>query len=312
MRRQVIEDLKRRYIASGCEEADFLSFLPPEGEPGSWAEWHRAVQEALATLPFGSKRRVVVVGPWKQVGPKQMPWLADYVKHPNPKSCLVVFLERFEGDESEEIPSDWKREKEVELKWCRVPAPYAWVLERARAFGKKISPKAIQMILDRVGKDPHALALVVEQLALLGGKEEDEILPDHVQALFPASWHSVAFEIIDRAGAGELAHALEALHQGLHTRQIIADQFIGACGWYARMVWQRSANAPDGLPYRSRADFSSSPLRRKALLRLSRRSPEKIQNLLDEILKADVALKTGHPAPELLADRLLIRFSEDG
>ena len=94
--------------------------------------------------------------------------------------------------------------------------------------------------------------------------------------------------------------ALEALHQGLALGRVPMDQFLGAFGWYVRMIWENQQSR--------RFQPALSPQRRQALNRLSRWSEERLRQLLEETLEADLRLKLGHPAPELLADRLLFRL----
>ena len=43
--------------------------------------------------------------------------------------------------------------------------------------------------------------------------------------------------------------------------------------------------------------------------RLGRLSEGELQQALEDLLKADAALKAGHPAPELLADQLIVRLA---
>ena len=300
LRTRTIEQLKRNNLAAGFEEADFVRF-----------EISAEVQqifEAVSTLPFstgggpaaggGSGRRVVVIGQWPEIGPKAVPWLRAYLDQPNARTCLVLCADQFEGRQNQ-IPSDWSRPGTVQVVLCQSPELRQWILERVKELHKKMHPAAAALLIGRVGTNLFSLSLALEKLSLLASPR-DEITQTDVQVLIPPSLRESAFEILDSAGAGRTAQAIEALHQGLGLGQIPVDQFLGAFGWYVRMIWE--AQKGRGFLY------NPSPQRRQAMDRLSRWSEQKIRQLLSEVLEADQSLKLGHPAPELLADRLLLRL----
>lgn len=296
LRARAVEQLRKRILAVGFEETDFVRLSPDQTE---------AVLEAVSTAPLsagggpastaggGSACRLVVVEPWRELGPAAAPWLTAYLDRPNPRACLVLCADQFEGNR-DRLPSVWNRPGRVQVVSCQSPEPRRWVLEQVRELGKSLQPEAAELLVSRVGTALSSLALALEQLCLLVGPA-GEITPADVQALIPPSLRETAFEILDWGGAGQTARAIEALHQGLQRGRIPVDQFLGGFGWYVRMIWEARQGR-------------SSRLRRQAVARLARWSDSQIRQLLEDTLEADLYLKLGHPAPELLADQLLIRL----
>ncbi len=291
-RRKQIEELRRRCLAPGFEEADSIRLDGSvEAAP---------ILEALATSPMGSPRRLVVVDGWEELTPETAPWLESYLSRPNPKSCLVLCAERFRGREKT-IPAEWQRggERPVVV-WCEGPDLGRWIPEQAGALGKRIQPRAAELLVRHRGTDPSALELALEGLALLAGPAP-EITVAHVEALIPPSLRESAFDILDSAAAGQPGRAIEALHTALGQGRMTPDQFLGALGWYLRMLWEARRGGRPG----SRADF----FRRRVSGRPASWDERRLRQELRQILRADRRLKRGDPAPELSADELLVRLS---
>lgn len=246
------------------------------------------------TLPFGSPRRVVVVEGIPQIDSQTLPWLAEYRRHPNPKACLALCAERVDriGDGVGSVP----------IVWCqplKAGALRDWILQESQALGKSMEPPAADRLITRVGSELESLALAVEGLSLLVGQAPKITVKD-VEALIAPSVRETAFDLLDTAAAGRPEAAIAALRQALEQGHLTLEIWMGALGWYYRMAW-KARNGLDS-PW-------NSPKRQAALNRLSRWPLPRLQRALEEVLQADAGLKLGNPAPELLADQLLLRLA---
>lgn len=286
-RTQVMERLKGQCLAPGFEETDFVRLQASEEIP--------AIREVLATAPFGSTRRLVMVEGFEELTPDSVPWLEQYLRQPNPKVCLLLCAER-----ADQATQSWIRIEGVETVVCAVSDPRGWVARRAKELGSTIGPPAVERLLARSPKDLPSLSLALESLGLLAAPRT-EITAEDVEQLFSPSVQETAFDILDRAGAGDAGKAIEALHQGLLQGRIPIEQFFGAIGWYCRMIWEARRGKP--------LYGGSSPLRRKALSRFAHWPEEKLRQMLEEALQVDADLKRGHPAPELAADQFLVKLA---
>ncbi|MBI3323155.1 MAG: DNA polymerase III subunit delta [Candidatus Omnitrophica bacterium] len=230
--------------------------------------------EQLRTAPFGSPFRLIVVDGFARLDPDSAPWLQEALERPPDRARLVLC-----ADECAGIP----RSERIRVVAC---APLKgrvleeWLQERAREAGLAggLEPRSAALLVARVGTGLQSLAAAVEELALLAGAA-GRVTEEQVRALIPPSLRETCFEILDAAAAGQVGQAQEALREALAQGRIGMDQFLGALGWYYRVGWR------------------------------SRRWPRaRIRAGLEEVLRADVSVKRGHPAPELLADQLLLKL----
>ena len=143
-----------------------------------------------------------------------------------------------------------------------------WVLQRCRQKGKAMDPAAAAELIRRMGAGLQGLHLALESLCLLAG-DSPRVTRANVESLIAPSIQQTAFEILDSAGAGRTGQAIGALREATALGRLSMDQFLGAVGWYLRR------NRPA---------------------------------LLGTLLRADVRIKLGHPAPEWLADLLLLKL----
>ncbi len=277
LRTQAVEEFRRRCIGAGFEETDFVRFTDPSLGP-------HQILEAARTPPFGSSLRLVVVDGIEELEPKSVPWLAEYLVHPNPQSCVMICADR-PGRYRDFISAELQRSGQVQMVWC-LPLKGLelenWIRQRAQQRGKRLDGKGVSLLVTRVGSDLQALDLAVEGLSLLVGDSPEVTLAD-VEVLVAPSLRETAFDILDLAASGQVGKALEALHQASALSRVTPEQFLGALGWY----------------YRKRGHF-----------RLQRWPASRLQEVLEEVLEAEVRIKQGHPAPKLLADQLLLRLGE--
>ncbi|MBI3616417.1 MAG: DNA polymerase III subunit delta [Candidatus Omnitrophica bacterium] len=229
----------------------------------------RMILEAVRTLPFGSPARLVVVQGFTQLEEKSIPWLSDLLVHPPGRSCLLLCGERAgEGVLGR-----------AEILWCQPLKGRElenWVAAQAVAAGAGIEPEAAALLIRRLGNGLQSLAQAVEGLTLFAGLPE-KITKAHVEGLIVPSIRETVFELLDTAAAGQPGPAMMKLKQAIAQGHLTIEQFMGALGWYYRTAWKR-----------------------KPTLR--------IQEAMEQLLQAEVDLKLGHPAPEFLADQLLLRL----
>ena len=292
MKAQCIQQLKTRCIAPGFEEMDLVVFSEPPDE-------ERQILEAALTAPFGSSCRLVVVDGLETIDEKTLPWLPGYLKSPHPKTCLVLCAQRLErGIEARFLH---KKDHSVQLLSCQSLKGAQlkdWIVTQAQQLGKKIEPDAAVLLSARAGSNLQLLILTLESLTLLVG-ESPRITRSDVEALVTPAVGETAFDILDTAASGRPESALAQLRRALAQGTLTVEQLMGALGWYYRMAWKA----------RWRGIETWSPTRRGVLERLNRWPEGKLRRAFDDVLEADVSLKLSHPAPELLADQLLLALA---
>ncbi len=292
LREQAIQHLKTQWITPGFEEMDWVVFSEPPAD-------HRVILEAVQTLPFGSALRLVVIQNLTLVGKETFPWLADLLTKSQGRSCLVFCVERLE--KGMEIFSR-ERSDLIRIVWCQPLKGReleSWVVHQAKAMGCGIDPEAVALLIRRLGAGLQSLTQAVESLSLFS-LPTARITKTHVEALIVPSLRETAFELLDIAAAGRPDQAMVQLKTAIHHGQLTVEQLMGAMGWYYRMVW-KTRQGEAGPAW-------ISPQRQAALNRLSRWPVRRLQSALENLLQAEVDVKLGHPAPELLADHLLLQM----
>lgn len=272
LRQQAVEELKGSCVAAGFEETDFVRFSDPKTEP-------RAILEVARTAPFGSPRRLVLVDGLEELTPESVPWLTDLLAQPNPKCCVVLCADRSKLPRSEKV-------RVISCLPLEGQVLEEWVARRSERKGKPIEKAAAAELVRRVGSGLQGLDLVLDSLVLMAGGAAVTRLD--VEALVAPSLRQTAFEILDAAASGRVEEAARALREALYLNRLGMDQFLGAVGWYLRMGWKASRGG----------GFS----------RLQRWQAARFRETLEELLRSDVRIKQGHPSPEWLADRLLLKM----
>ncbi|MBI3322101.1 MAG: DNA polymerase III subunit delta [Candidatus Omnitrophica bacterium] len=237
-------------------------------------EDHRALLEQVETSPFGSPFRLVVVDGFDRLDPESAPWLEQVIEKPASRTQVVLCADECRGF------SPSQKVRWVACAPLEGRALEGWLSDRARETGLTggIEPRAAALLLSRIGSGLEALAQAMEELALLAGAP-GRVTEREVRALIPPSLRETCFEILDAAAAGRVGQAQQALREALAQGRIGMDQFLGALGWYYRMGWK------------------------------NRRWPQaRIRSALEEVLRADLSVKLGHPAPDLLAEQLLLKL----
>ncbi len=292
LRDQAVRRLKSRCVTAGFEEMDYLHFSEPPEEP-------RTLMEAVQVSPFGSPARLIVIEGLNELSEKALPWLSAYLAHPNPKACLVLCAEKV--DRGTDFAAG-QRSGLVQLLWCQPLKGKElkdWVIQQAMLAGAPIEQEAAALLLGRVGSELQRLVMALETLALLAGASGC-ITVANVEALITPSMRETAFDILDAAAAGHPEVAIAQMRQAVAQGQLTVEQFMGALGWYYRMVWKSRRGGSSGSWF--------SPQRQAAIGRLSRWPEKKLRSAMENVLEADVELKLSVPAPELLADRLLLQL----
>lgn len=229
---------------------------------------------ALQTAPFGSPCRLVVVDGLDEISAESVPWLVAHLERERTAGCVVLC-----GDSAAAGFPNSRRVERVACQPLKGRELEKWIETRAREVGKVLDRPAVLRLIQQLGGNLQALDQAVESLALLTGTVP-EITEQDVRRIVPSSVRESAFDILESAAAGRPAEAIRALQQAVGQGALTMDQFFGALGWYYRTAWKNR--------------------------RLTKRE---VAEALDDLLKSDVRLKQGHPDPELLAGRLLMKLS---
>ena len=128
------------------------------------------------------------------------------------------------------------------------------VMKSLAGFQKKIAPRALQLLFERVGFHPVAVVMETEKLALYVGDRE-LITVEDLEAMVGRTREDALFELTDAFGKRQAARTLILLHrlleQGIHSLAILATMrnylrkmlIIRSLQLGSKPTWQSGMNA---------------------------------------------------------------------
>jgi DNA polymerase-3 subunit delta len=218
LRRQSLDAIKA--LALG-DQPDDIAVTRFEGKIATLAD----VLDELRTLPFFSKRRVVIVEDADPFVTRYRKELESHAASPAGSGVLVMVLRSW--------PSNTKLYKLVEASGlaidCASPAEkdlLPWLTKLAASrFKAHLEPDAGRLLVELVGAEVGILASEVEKLSVYAG-ESGKIRREDVAKLVEAGRIETVWKVIDAATLGEAAAAVshldDLLASGEHPIRVLA------------------------------------------------------------------------------------------
>jgi DNA polymerase-3 subunit delta len=258
----------------------------------------QAVTQVAETFPFLAVRRLIVV---------KDPDLADpawtrYLGSPQPSTCLVLYCH---DEPAAKVLTPYRalaRDEGLEIVECAGPKKRdlaAWVIERAREYGKVMARDAAQYLAEAAGVSLLALDSEIAKLAAYVGPRPG-IARSDVQAVTAQIIAPQVFAFIDAVVEKDSGRALASL-AGMLTRSGAELQILATVhGHYRRLAYARSGldrgvAEGDILPLLSGNAWAA----RKCLDQARRLTGEHIRKAIIRLYRADLAIKTGQQEPRL-------------
>ncbi len=260
------------------------------------------VLDELRTMPFLAERRVVVVRDADRFVSAHRRALEGYLESPCTTGTLVLMVSSW--------PSNTRLAKRVAKIGraidCSPPEGgrlVSWLTDAASRHGKKLQRDAAVLLSQWIGGDLSALDGELEKLATYVG-EREAITAEDVSRLVTATAGPQAFDLTDAIRDGKPRAALEALSGLLNVR---GEEFrvLGLIAWHLRLVLGAhqavlAGKNPDGalgrIPYRSKQGYRRL---------LQRRPLGRIQQDFRELIRVDLAMKSGATARAAMQDLVL-------
>ncbi|OGS25011.1 MAG: DNA polymerase III subunit delta [Elusimicrobia bacterium RIFOXYB2_FULL_50_12] len=136
---------------------------------------------AAQTLPFLSQKRMIIVKDAHRMKAAEAAKLAEFIKAPADSYCLVLLWQeklRREDKSAALFSAVDKHGAIVEFRTLYDRELPAWVMQRIKSHGKKISPEAVQYLISESGAGLLDLENEIEKLVLFCGKAEAITLKD--------------------------------------------------------------------------------------------------------------------------------------
>ena len=184
------------------------------------------VVRSAMTLPFMTKRRLVVVRRAQALAAKGGEILTAYARDPNPTTCLLLLATEALGVSRERRSDHWllgalPPAVVVALPARRGRALEDWLRQRAAAEGLTVGEEAARLLVAWVGEDGARLLGEARKAALLGGPEHRSVGVAEVEAVVGEHRVSDVFELTNAVERRELGVALRTLDRLLATEEPI-------------------------------------------------------------------------------------------
>jgi DNA polymerase-3 subunit delta len=303
LKRQVLAVLRPLVLGAAGDDFGLSSH---EGDKAAFA----AVHDDLATLPFLSPLRLVVVEGADPFVTRHRAHLEKYVSQPSPTGVLVLEVKSW--------PATTRLAKLVAAEAtvaCKAPAAYklpAWCVQWAAArHGKQLTQPAATLLVDLVGADMGQLDQELTKLAVYV-EPAKRIDAADVDRLVGSSRAENTWKVFDAIGQGRAAEALAILDR-LFDQGEEPLRILGAFSMQLRRLAQAARLTRQGLSLAAaleQAGVQAYNIKgyEQQLRHLGRRRADQ---LYDWLLEADLGLKgSSQLPPKTLLERLVVRLAQ--
>ena len=266
----------------------------------------REILDSLNTLPFLSKRRMVILKDADAVNASLTGALVSYVK--NPKDHSVFIIESSSTSIKGELLLEASRHGQlVYFRRLTDAGLGSWLVKKAGSSGKRLSIDAINAIKESLPNDLRILSSNMDSIFLYAGKR-DSITKKDVDAVIGVSPSHTAFDLMNSIIKKDTAGAI-CIFSSLKKDKKRETELLGLLAWHARMLLRikelfRIKSKPE-----MGKDLGLSP---RMLEKLSHYAigfkKSQVLDLLNQILSADLEIKTG-ASSTLVMQRLIINLT---
>jgi DNA polymerase-3 subunit delta len=255
-----------------------------------------------ATLPFGSKKRMVVVYDIQKLHPRHKEELSRYFPRIPESSCLVVLSNKV--DKRLKFYQDIKQTAtEIDFSSLKDDEVSDWIEERVKKYQKKISPKGIELLREAVGNNLYELSNELEKLSIYIQDKELIDLEDIEKVVGYTKTENI-FRLNQSIGEKKLNRALKIL-KNLSLSRGKESGIIFMLGDHFLKLYQIKASAEKNiynLAHLLRIYHGSVPEYQDQAKNFSL---EQLEKGLSLIYQADLDLKSGKMPQRFLVELLI-------
>lgn len=302
LKRQVLAALRSLVLGP---DADELGSSVYPGDKASWA----AVRDEIETLPFFSRRRLVVIEAADPFVTRERARLEKYVSAPPAAGVLVLEVQAWPSNTrlAKLLPSEativCKAPPTKALaEWCR-----GWCSSR---HGKEMAAAAANLLVDLVGADMGRLDQEMAKLSLYAA-DAPRVEAVDVDTLVGNGRAESTWKIFDLISSGQPDKALSFLGR-LFDQGEDPHRLLGAFSSQLRKIAQAARLVARGTPTTvALGEVGVSPYgfdsAQAQMRHLGRR---RLDRLFDWLLQIDLGLKgSSQLPPRTLLERLVVRLA---
>lgn len=300
LKEERLKAIKKYIVGTEREHPDYNLYRA--GENGI-----RTIIDTARSMPFGLKKRLVIVKEIEKLKPDELHILIEYIKHPVVTACLVLITSQrnLHKDLEQAVLKYAKKESFELLKGERL---FRWVKARFTVYGKSVSHYVASLMIDRLGADLHSLSSAIEKLSLYVGKRNFVEQKD-VETLIGIDRKTSAFEFINAVVDEDFPRALRVV-LSLLREGTTAQELLGLIGWQMNQFAQVIRLLDERLIPVDIARRLNIPMFKIDTIVNKVKSLElnDIERLLESILHSDLSIKTGRQKPQEALELLTLKL----
>lgn len=180
-----------------------------------------------------------------------------------------------------------------------------WARAQASKQGVQFSPDALRLLLQVVGDNLRMLSSEMEKLSLYAG--DAPVQPKDVHELVASARETTIYALIDSVAEQRLANAQHALHQLLRDGWSPPQVLVRLAQQYRQLLLTKALQERKltGRALMERLGMRSEFPFNKTVDQARRYSAPALQHALEQLLDADMSLKTGKLPPEVALELLV-------
>jgi DNA polymerase-3 subunit delta len=265
------------------------------------------ILDVARTLPAFSDRRLVVVRNAQLMVSAELGAFLDYLKEPVPETTLVFVGDKIDG--RRKFYQEFK--KRGVLVECRklydnqIPA---FVRDQVRAAGLSMTEDGLALFCTRAGRNLQEIFGELSKLRNYLG-ERKVIDASDVAAVVSDSRVDSVFDLTDALGRRDRGEALRLLHR-LLAEGVAPLLILAMIARHFRQLWKARALLEKGVPQKDMARrVGINPYFLKGILQQARHFPlDRFRQVFEELLEADLALKSSGGHPVAVLERAILRL----
>ena len=300
LKEEAVKRLKSQFLDSSTHELNYSVFYAKDKNCNI-----RGLLDNLRTMPFLAKKRIVILKDANSLHKSDKEAILIYLHNPRETSLFVI------EDRTPVIKGGFLLDisKLVQLVYYRKltdSGVNAWLGKKAALSGKRITLEAISLIKENSSNDLSSLSSSMDSIILYVGKRPS-ITKQDVEKVIGISSSHTAFDLIGSIGKRDIKKALRVF-SALKKDRKKETELLGLMAWNARMILRVKELLAIKNNIEMRRDFGLSPKMFEQIARhASGFTRKKIFTILDDLLKADLDIKTGM-VPAIVMENLIVKM----
>ena len=259
----------------------------------------------LNTMPFLSKKRMVVLKDADSLSPSFKKSILTYLRNPK-ETSLFVMESPLPSIKGEFLLEASKHAQLFYYRRLTDSSINTWLLKRANLSGKKMAPGAIKAMRENLSCDLRLLSSNMDSIILYLGKRV-LITKEDIDNVMGSNPSHTAFDLTASIVTRDVKKALSIV-ASLKKDRKKETELVGLLAWNARMLLRVKEFLKIKGRQEIRKDLGLNPRMFDRLVGYAAGlKKSQISVLLDELKKADMDIKTG-VSSTLVIERLIVKM----